>query len=441
MSAAVAQFPPRFVRRTSLAENEYRVNFKQLDNDVIKTLVSQEARAVTPQMSTIYLCLLSAPQHCWEREGVLYFSGEDRAEGHLTAWEQMREIVGVANSTLSKALDWMHKTGVIGYDARANGAGIRVFFNRASASIRSKPSQIPPAQKILRFPPTPSASVPTPTVGVGFKEDSSEINREITFRASAREEFPPVNGDSATAVRTEPPVPNLRPSPAQSANPDAALIATLTKQVAAELRSEIGAAIERETDNTRQWFLNHGLPKATRVAQRETYNLLRAHGVIVKKSDSGDVGRNTTAGQGRELEQGREGESEEGKIAAFLAETSVVIRQAADANASEKNKLNDACRTTERELRELRDQVMAGGQFAVDEIENRLTAIEDRLAEAMWEVAGPAHLEAALKSARAEMRDYAARMEREAFEDAVRRRVTNSLREQYGIPRIGLFYI
>lgn len=52
------------------------------------------------------------------------------------------------------------------------------------------------------------------------------------------------------------------------------------------------------------------------MAQRETYNLLRAHGVIAKKSDSGDVGRNTTAGQGRELEQGREGESEEGKIAA-----------------------------------------------------------------------------------------------------------------------------
>src|SRR5262245_12091541 len=62
MSAAVAQCPPRFVRRTMLAENEYRVNFKQIDNDVIKALVSPEAREVTQRMSTIYLSLLLAPQ-------------------------------------------------------------------------------------------------------------------------------------------------------------------------------------------------------------------------------------------------------------------------------------------------------------------------------------------------------------------------------------------
>jgi hypothetical protein len=404
MPAAVAQFPSRFVRRTALAENEYRVNFKQIDNDVIKSLISPEARAVTPQMSTIYLSLLSAPQHCWERDGALHFTGEDRAESRLTAWEQMREIAGVANSTLSKALDWMHKTGVIGYDARANGAGIRVFFNRASASIRSKPLQNPPAQKILQFPPTPSTGAPTPTVGVGFKEDISEINREITFRASAREE--PM------------------------------LTATLTKQIAAELRSEIATAIERETGSAREWFLNHGLPKAMRVAQRETYDLLRAHGVIAKKSDSGEIGRNIAA------EQGREGKGEEEKIIAFLAKVSAAIRQAAaNADASGLAKLYDACQVADRELEELNNLVIASGQLAADETESRLKTIEEGLAEAMWEVTDPADLEAMLKSARAEMQSHAMRMEREAFEDAVRRWVTNRLRERYGVPRIGLFYI
>jgi hypothetical protein len=420
-----------------LAEDEYRVNFKQIDNDVIKTLVSREAREVTPQMSTIYLSLLSAPQYCWEREGVLYFTGEDRAEGYLTAWEQMREIAGVANSTLSKALDWMHKTGVIGYDARANGAGIRIFFNRASASIRSRPPQ-----KILQFPPTPSMGAPTPTVGVQFKEEVLEINRDVIFRASAREENPDGNDNSAAIVHTTTSIPHLQPVVAQPLNTDAGLIATLTKQIATELRSEIATAIERETGNTREWFLNHGLPKATRVAQRETYDLLRAHGVIAKRSNSGDVGRNTAAEQGREGEQSREGKSEEEKIADFLSETGEAIRQAAtDADTSGIAKLNAACLTTGGELLELRDLVMAGGRLEVDEIENRLRAIEERLAAAMWEVADPADLEALLKSARAEMPQLAAHMERDAFEDAVRKRVTNRLRERYGIPRISLFYI
>src|SRR5215475_3885089 len=98
MSAARAQITPVFVRRTTLSENEYRVNFKQIDNDVIKALVSSEAREVTPLMSAIYLGLLAAPRESCEREGLLHFIGETRDDKHLTAWEQMREIAGVANS-------------------------------------------------------------------------------------------------------------------------------------------------------------------------------------------------------------------------------------------------------------------------------------------------------------------------------------------------------
>src|SRR5262249_42029603 len=233
MSTAVMPSPPLFVRRTTLSENEYRVNFKQLDNDVIKALVSAEAREVTPQISTIYLSLLTAPQHCWERDGVIHFVGEDREDNRLTAWEQMREIAGVANSTLSKALDWMHKTGVIGYDARANGAGIRIFFNRASKSIRSKSPQ-----KILPFVPTPSAEALTPSDGAGFKESSSERIREVTFRASAREKISrgahsvPAAISSTTAVPISNP-PNIHRT---TSGCEAALIAEITKRIAADLR-------------------------------------------------------------------------------------------------------------------------------------------------------------------------------------------------------------
>src|SRR3989442_12283874 len=94
----------RFVRRTSLGEDEYRVNFKQIDCDVLDALASSEASAVTPSMSRIYIRLIRSPLTYWEREGVLHFVGEEREGKWLTAWELMREFTGVSNTTLSKAL-------------------------------------------------------------------------------------------------------------------------------------------------------------------------------------------------------------------------------------------------------------------------------------------------------------------------------------------------
>jgi hypothetical protein len=423
MSAATAQLQPRFVRRTALDENEYRVNFKQIDNDVIGALVSQEARAVTPQMSAIYLSLLAAPQHCWERDGVIHFAGEDRADGHITAWEQMRETAGVANSTLSKALAWMHQTGLIGYDARANGAGIRIFFNRASSSIRSRGPQ-----KILQFPRTPSANAPAPTVGAGFKEKLSERIPENTFRASARETSPAVD-DRSVAGQPESPPANLRLAAQRPAAPDASVVAALTRQVAEDLRSQMAAAVALETENIREWFLNHGLPKATRVAQRETYDLLRAHGLIAKKT--GDVGRNAAA------ERGREEKGERESIAAFLSRAIESVERAGQAgNAA----LDAACLAAAGDLAELRERILAGEQIAPDDIDLDLNSIEERIDCAMREAAGPADLDLLLQSARTELRSYESQMEKQVFEESVRRRAGARLRERYGIPRLSLFY-
>lgn len=434
MSAVVAQFPSRFVRRTTLAENEYRVNFKQIDNDVIRSLVSPEARAVTPQMSMIYLSLLAAPQNCWERDGVIHFVGEDRDDGHLTAWEQMREIAGVANSTLSKAMDWMHRSGVIGYDARANGAGIRIFFNRASASIRSKPAGSP--QKILHIVRTPTATAPTPTDGMGFMESDSEKDREQkTIRAFAREENP---------VGKAPPQPILQLVSPAATEPSDALISSLTRQIAGELRPEITEAIKRESNNTREWFLNHGLPKATRVAQRETYDLLRAHGVIAKKTaNSGEVGRyNPAAEQGREGNCGGEGKGKIARLAAFLAETATTIQDAAaKALASGSATLHTACQNAGKTLGELHERINAGEHPDLQEIETRLAQTDADLANALWDATGESELAALLKSARADLQDYAMRMEREVFDETLRRHVINRLRERHNLPRIDLFYL
>jgi hypothetical protein len=43
---------------------------------------------------------------------------------------------------------------------------------------------------------------------------------------------------------------------------------------------QVKAATSREQERTREWFINHALPKAIRVAQASAYDVLRAHGVI-----------------------------------------------------------------------------------------------------------------------------------------------------------------
>lgn len=63
-----------------------------------------------------------------------------------------------------------------------------------------------------------------------------------------------------------------------------------------ELRALTAGLCDRELARTREWFERAGLPKATRVAQRETYNLLRAHGLIAARArDGGRVGENVEA--------------------------------------------------------------------------------------------------------------------------------------------------
>ena len=161
----------RFVRRTSLSQNEYRTNFRQIDCDVIASLISKEASKVTPQMSKIYLALVTAPSGFWEREGVLHLAGGESSEGWQTAWEQIIELTAVASATARKALAWMTGQGIIGYHAGKNGVGIRIFINRAASSIGRKPDQ---DQKNLRLVPASSIAPRTSSDEAAFKESFAE---------------------------------------------------------------------------------------------------------------------------------------------------------------------------------------------------------------------------------------------------------------------------
>jgi hypothetical protein len=290
----------RFVRRTSLNPNEYRTNFRQIDCDVIAVLVSDEASKVTPHMSKIYLALVTAPSDYWEREGVLRLSGREREGGWQTAWEQLVERVGVASATARKALAWMSKQEIIGYFAGRNGVGIRIFINRAASSIGRKPDQ---GQKNLRLVPTSTDAPLTSTDEVSFKESFAILENSDTDLIPPA----PKSGAAETTASSELSDPNSaslenRAAPPRSTafdvpekhSANAVNSATVIERIVREVIPEVKAAAAREQERTREWFINHALPKAIRVAQRSAYDVLRAHGVINEsrsRSNSGS-GRN-----------------------------------------------------------------------------------------------------------------------------------------------------
>jgi len=431
----------RFVRRTSLGDDEYRVNFKQIDCEVLDALASDEACAVTPSMSKIYIRLIRSPLSHWEREGVLRFVGEGREDKTLTAWDQLLELTGVANSTLSKALAWMHEAGVIGYDARKNGVGIRIFINRARSSIRSKSGE-----KNLRLVPTPSVTNLAPSDGMPFKEGICRniLEKDINPRAAGAR----VSNELSAAANTERPAVILAALGTEDLSSQGSL-GQIVKMVRRELEPVIASscnkaitsACHKEAALNREWLERAGIPKAIRVAQHEAFNALRSHGIITKQnSHSGNVGRHCASS-----EEGREGNNEKIRIAAFLAEArDALVLAAANAPASEQSALRIAFGTTERELDDLRDRFVADDKdlpFDFVEVENRLLAAKDRLTKAIWQSNDPGEIESMLKSARTELQRYEATMEPNVFKDTLRRHVAARLYEQHGLPHLSLLYL
>lgn len=409
----------QFVRKTVLNPNEYQANFTITDNDTIDVLTSAAALKVTALMPSIYFRLKRSPTIHWEREGVLRFTGCDSSEGKGTAWEQMQRIAGVSNSTLSKALRWMHEQGIIGYDAHKNGVGIRIFFNRAASSIRKRETQ-----KNLRLVPAPTSKAPTPRNRAGFKEIHSErdLDLDIIPCASAEDTF----AASEKNQKTD------QPYLIQTREYDQVSLSALTKHLVAAIEPQISAAVQRETQKTREWFLNNGLPKATRVAQRETFDLLRAYGIVSKISKTG-----VRVGESFETPQ-QSGEAE--KIAVFLEEVRSALRQVSTRSTHSPEALRLACHIVDQDLGEIYNQTKSGESFSIDELTNQLEGAENCLTKALWESTDPEECEAMLQSAREELRIYQSRMEPQAFENTIRRRVTARLKEKYEVPQLSLFY-
>ena len=299
---------PRFRRKTTLAENEYNTKFHMIDNDIAEVISSPEADKVTPLMSKIYLRLLQTPTELREGERVLRFEGETLEGKWVKAWDQLCKHLRVSSETANKALRWMHEQGVIGYSAFKNGVGIRIFLNRAAASVGSRP------QKILRFPPASAGERPASESETAFKDsfaDSNGSDSGLNPRA-------PKNGADTKPVgkthsEPEPPTPTSEASPSPfkrerreveiaTAQPGAVTLDELITRLKTELEPCVNRAAAqaaaREVAQTRKWFEERALPKAVRVAQHETYDLFRKLGTLDERRERAridlHVGRSTS---------------------------------------------------------------------------------------------------------------------------------------------------
>ena len=291
----------RFIRRTQLGPNEYRKNFHQIDCDIMSALTSAEADQVTPLMSKIYLRMINAPGHYWERDSILRIEAEVKDEKIVKAWTVFCQLVGVASATASKAIQWMHEQGIIGYFAGKNGVGLRIFLNRAVASIGVR--QQPSGKKILEFAPASfeasRASANEPAFNDSFAVPEN-LNKDLNSRT-------PNNGveqetvDKISSVQTSLAAANhnLTAAPDKISSkivppalPNMIGLDEVIMRLKAELEPTIRLAARQaaasEYGRTREWLENRGLPKAARVAQHEAYNVLRKHGLV---SDSASISR------------------------------------------------------------------------------------------------------------------------------------------------------
>jgi hypothetical protein len=285
---------PRFVRKTQLGANEYRKNFQQIDREIITVITSREADRVTPLMSKIYLRLINAPSHYWERDGVLRFEADFREEGkQVKAWAALCELLGVASATASKALAWLHDVGIIGYFAGKNGVGIRIFLNRAASSIGARQASV--GKKILEFAPASRderrASPNEPAFNDSFavrEISETELYPHAPKSGADKERVDKTSSDPTSisgsnqraAIQQKRREVQADEAATSSANTIEQLVRRLRCELEPALQAAAAQAARREHERTREWLDKCGIPKATRVAQREAYNVLRSHGVI-----------------------------------------------------------------------------------------------------------------------------------------------------------------
>ena len=96
-------------------------------------------------------------------------------------------------------------------------------------------------------------------------------------------------------------------------------------------------------------------------------------------------------------------------------------------------------RATQR-LAELQEDVSAGGTLNTRRLEDALTSVERMLNDALLSDPG-SNIESFTKAIKEELKPYRGQMEAPVYEQTLNNLLLKRLREQFGVPRLSLFYL
>jgi hypothetical protein len=103
--------------------------------------------------------------------------------------------------------------------------------------------------------------------------------------------------------------------------------------------------------------------------------------------------------------------------------------------------LRDALGRTIERLDALLDDVRTAQEVDVEALERELVRLEQILDEALRACLPPERIEEMRREGERQLKTYKARMSDELYEQTLARYVAKRLREQYGLPRLSLFYL
>lgn len=284
---------PRFLRKTVLQEGESNINFKMIDNDIAEAITSSEADHITPLMSKIYTRLILTPSNLREGEKVLRFTGDEDTNGQWsTAWAQLCRHLRVSGETASKALKWLHEQGIIGYFAGKNGVGIRIFLNRAAASINVRKNTV--SQKNFTSQGTSPDSIrtsPTEPPFKSFKAKREDRDKDINPHTPLASANPQCETGQTRKMAEVNKTFRLHQNVTENGSQYLEeLIFRLFREMEPKVRAAAVETAMNEHERTRQWLEKSGIPKAVRVAQRESFSVLRTYGLIEGDKRNSNVG-------------------------------------------------------------------------------------------------------------------------------------------------------
>jgi hypothetical protein len=93
---------------------------------IAEAVTSEEAEKVTPDISAIYLRLVTAPEQWWKENELLSIKSEDQDSILTLAWSVLVAYLQVPPETARRALDWFEEKGFMTVKYSADGRQIEI---------------------------------------------------------------------------------------------------------------------------------------------------------------------------------------------------------------------------------------------------------------------------------------------------------------------------